>query len=597
MSEREATVRIPIQIGGSGGKLKAPAGMAGWDLQLFEEAVKLQGPRDKELQKIRDHFEGGDAAISQTYFPKPPRMNDALWAENRRLLTHVNLVRPIARCWTGSVYSGTTVRKVVENPHADIVRAWVASEAYRQAVVDWNENAIVYGTSVAVPRWDEEEGEIRTWLPDPVYTWLVCDALDVRKVVAVIERKPGRVQAVTLSGDWVVTPDYGEYVPRDYGWLPVAVGYGIDRRSRGERYGLSRVRDAVDWSIRETAFAFNVSLMQKQQTRSLLKRIGNIELLDQLQTNMPGAGNADGSVMDLPEGFEADFITPEPKIAESIEVMKAFMALCATANSVPQDVLDATLTQSTESAEAARIRAIPLLQQSAQLVPVWRENERSLVLAGTGIVEYFASAENPVKASDLKGRTHTEILLTVNIIPVSPNEITQDLIARLVNGLTTPEDVVRELHPLKSDEDLEAMAADVRARLDKVGEAAAEEEKFKRDIARALYQGQTTKEVMANLTDLRQLVDSVGLPREAEYVEPWLPVTVSSSVAAVTGEVVTDPEGDIVGGSIEDKPDPPAPVGAPFGGRGFGEQAPEDHVEPGQADDAAEDADEAPPQQ
>lgn len=453
------------------GELRVPAGVPAALYDTVKDLInKCKSPRDPELVRIRDHYEGGDRAISGAYCQRPPNMNTKLWDINRQLLTHVNLCRPSARCWTAAVYSGEVSRKIISNPYA-LIRDWVGSELYGQLIYDWIENAVVYGTSVVVPLYDEVNDDLDAWLPDPVYTHIITDPLDCRRITCVAECKPDRIQWIATWGEGVITKDASMFVQRDFGWLPVAVAYGIDRRSRGEIYGLSLIRDAVAWSIRCTAVAYNISLLQKQQTKSILTRIGDLDRLGQMQQTVPTVASTDGGSMDLPEGFKAEFISPDPKIAESLDVIKAYVGLLATATSIPADVLDANLTSSVSSAEAARIRAIPLIQKARQLVPIWRSNEAWLILAATALIDYYTSGGYPINVRDVRARCQVEVQITPNILPVSPNELTQDLIAQLGAGLITPEDAILRVNPNRPAEDVKAMADAIRDKQTQAGSA------------------------------------------------------------------------------------------------------------------------------
>jgi hypothetical protein len=84
---------------------------------------------------------------------------------------------------------------------------------------------------------------------------------------------------------------------------------------------------------------------------------------------------------------------------------------------------------------------------------------------------------------------------------------------------------------------------------------------FKRQVWTAFQADGTVNDIMANMTDLRQLTTDVGLPVEPEYVEPWVPVT-DDQGNAITGEVVKDSEGDIVGGASETPETPEKPSDA-----------------------------------
>ena len=75
----------------------------------------------------------------------------------------------------------------------------------------------------------------------------------------------------------------------------------------------------------------------------------------------------------------------------------------------------------------------------------------------------------------------------------------------------------------------------------------AETTAFKQAVITALAGHEILSRVIANQTDLKALVGGAGLPVNEAYSDPYVPVAEASG-AAVTGEVVRDSEGDIVGG-------------------------------------------------
>ena len=74
--------------------------------------------------------------------------------------------------------------------------------------------------------------------------------------------------------------------------------------------------------------------------------------------------------------------------------------------------------------------------------------------------------------------------------------------------------------------------------------------KFKQAVITALAGHELLSRVIANQTDLKELVAGSGMPVNEEYTDPYVPVAESSG-AMVTGEVVKDSEGDIVGGKTQ----------------------------------------------
>lgn len=85
---------------------------------------------------------------------------------------------------------------------------------------------------------------------------------------------------------------------------------------------------------------------------------------------------------------------------------------------------------------------------------------------------------------------------------------------------------------------------------------------FQRTVYTAFLQDGTVCDVLANQTDLKKLTQDVGLAVNEEYTDPYLPV-VDKSGAKITGDVVRDPENDIVGGDTEEPPKPAMPPGQP----------------------------------
>lgn len=83
-------------------------------------------------------------------------------------------------------------------------------------------------------------------------------------------------------------------------------------------------------------------------------------------------------------------------------------------------------------------------------------------------------------------------------------------------------------------------------------QGAAEDLAFKREVVKAYIADGTISDVIFNLTAARELLESVNLPTQPDYQEPWLPV-VAESGPLVSGDTITDPQGDVVGGAIAEQ--------------------------------------------
>jgi HK97 family phage portal protein len=80
------------------------------------------------------------------------------------------------------------------------------------------------------------------------------------------------------------------------------------------------------------------------------------------------------------------------------------------------------------------------------------------------------------------------------------------------------------------------------------------EQNFKREILKQFLADKTTNDTIFNMTNMRTLMREAGIELEPNYVEPWLPIT-TANAPMVSGDVLKDNEGDIVGGTVDDGDD------------------------------------------
>lgn len=428
------------------------------------------------LLKIRHFFENAPEATSSLYYPPPPRISPELWAQNKPLLKHVNMVQPVARCWANAVNSGNPIHRLERgNLDASIYETlseWFNDPEWRVMVYEWDLSKATYGTAAVVPIRDPDTLELSVWMPDPVYTWYLTDPRNVYKLVGIAEAGPDYIQYIHLRGEGIITPEGATHVDRDFGWLPAVVGYGIDLRHTRRVQGLPLVLDGLDASETATIQNYNKRLLVRDQTRSrLMRTVDPEQVVAAGAPGVPAAQPNDRDSIDVPPGGDAKFITPEPKIAEVIAVSRSMMGSFATASGIPADVLDPTLTESSQAAEAARIRAIPLIQNVKPFALRWQIDRANLVRAAAGMLEHLMT-QRPVKYTDLKRRVQVDIRLDPQVLPLAPNEETQDLIAGNTAGFITDEDAARRKNPTKTDEEIREIAAEIRRRREAAGPGA-----------------------------------------------------------------------------------------------------------------------------
>jgi lambda family phage portal protein len=148
---------------------------------------------------------------------------------------------------------------------------------------------------------------------------------------------------------------------------------------------------------------------------------------------------------------------------------------------------------------------------------------------------------------------------------VDPEKEVQAKIKEINAGFTSYTRVLSEMG-IDVDEHLDEIEQDQKRLKDrgiKLSEIYSDEKESDLEFQQKAWLGfqadGTVGDVLANQTDIKKLTKDVGLPVQADYTEPWLPVK-DDTGAPVTGEVLKDSEGDIVGGQAG--PAPTAPGGS-----------------------------------
>lgn len=440
-----------------------------------------------ELQHLRWFYESAPESRSDIFYPKKEGMARRKWNKMKRLIPPVNLLRPCVTTFVSAVYNGNTVRNIVANSYRERLQEWVNGPDYEQAVTRWAANAILYGVALAVPQ-VADDGELSIYLPDPCGTYIWTDPLNIRKITKVAEVTECSIRYFTLAGYGVLTKDAQHHVACNYsrtdengtetGYLPVAYAAGEDCRDTGRIYSVSLCRDALHWSVAVGDSIFKARQLQAKETTSKLV-IEGVDDLDLAgapsdETAQQTEDREDTEVIKLPAGAKAYFIAPTPQIQASIDLSRTFIGQLCTAISIPADALDAnySMTGSGGSAEAARIRAIPLLNKSKFLCKQWAAYESDLVLALTAQLEYSES-KAPISLTDLRKRSKTQITFDPYILPQSPNEVATTAIALLGAGLISPEEAIRRVTNNLLPEQVENQVKDVQQVRDSAGSAAA----------------------------------------------------------------------------------------------------------------------------
>ena len=573
---------------------KVPSGVAdvlsGVSSELDRTSVAT-ALRQQDMQRVRDQLAGGKAATSERYHPDQWGLTAEQQRRFRQTLerSHVNLVEPALDRLVNSIHSGKIRRRVAE-AFAPRVEA-IKRREHASALARLCENAFGYGTGCLVPLWSA--GAVRYWLPDPLAATLAVSPGDIDDLLGIVEVRRdwsldnAVVRYVTKTHrGWVSEREDGEYEEHGLGFVPAVIARGRDLRHRGEVYGKSLVIGVAEATIRVTNNEVNLELLRDKQTQALLVVSG-----EPARTSTDDQGSS-GKYIQFPlDGGDAVFRTPESRLEQVIEVTRRFCEDAAISSGLPLDTfLPSLIAGSDASATAARIRAFPLQQRMTRLVNDWEVVEEEAILMTAAAVVSGRDGEHP-GLEELRAAVQPEVTILPSL-PESDSETLANWQQKTANFMAPIEDAIEYYSDHLPDEDRERLAKAWRTRNDPTAETgevaqyhvelglltvnevrrrvglpevgwgnvtihelreepsrAAELDKLRRDVTRTLYQGGSTREVMANLTDLRALVEQVGLPREAGYEEPWLPV-VAPPGDLVSGEVLRDSGGRVVGGSV-----------------------------------------------
>jgi hypothetical protein len=562
--------------------------------------------RRDDLQKVRDQLLGGELATSERYHPNQAGLSVDRQRRFRETLrrSHVNLVEPALDRLVNSIHSGR-IRRRVKLPHGEL-QAAIKGRAHAEAMAKLCENAYAYGTGYLVPLW--VDGALKYWLMDPVHTVMVVNAVDIAEVLGLIEVKRDRL-GQRVSFRYVTKKHRGFVIYEEAragvaarvhegneehgcGFVPAVVARGRDRTHQGEKYGRSLVLGVAEATVRVTNNEVNLELLRDKQTQALLVVLGEPN-----RTSVDDE-DSDQKYIQFPrDGGSAEYKTPDSRLAEVIRVTERFCEDAAIASGLPLDTfLPSLIAGADASATAARIRAFPLQQKMSRLVNAWEAVEE-LAIAVVGAV----MAAGDEAGRELLGSLEAWVRYVGPLVSIRPSlpEADSETLAnwqqKTANFMAPIEDAI-EYYGQDLDEETRAALAlawrvkndptsasggevfqyhveggvltvnEVRGRLglgpvawgdvtvpelraNPAGEDALQQ--FKRDVTKALYGGAATKEVMANLTNLRALLGDVELPLEPGYEEPFLPV-IAGTGPVVTGEVLRDSEGDIVGGVAVD---------------------------------------------
>lgn len=386
----------------------------------LRDAAWLSCERYMTLKKIRDQVDGERAALGKPYHEPIPGLKDEHQAMVEKSRRHVNLAEPALDRFVNSIHAGRIVRRSRKN--ADL-NAILQKPAHRKAMGLLCENGFGYGTGVVIPLMSKgTAGKWRAkyWLPDPLWTVLAVDPMDVSRIKGVLEIVRNEVNTKTLGLRFVGEDIEGVYTyegnkldvkEHQMGRVPAVVAYGRDCRHRGKKYGKSLIGAAADASIDVTNNELNLKFMRDRLTQALLLIFGEptnneAENRESLQKFLMWLRRDDG---------DARYITPDSKILDVIELTRRFCADGAVSSGLPVDTfLPEMVVGGDASATAARWRAFPLQQKMVRLNNDWLITEHQ-VAGVIGALMGAVTVDPEAEWEDVSEDLGVEVLITPSI--------------------------------------------------------------------------------------------------------------------------------------------------------------------------------------
>lgn len=506
----------------------------------------------KDMQKIADQLEGGECALQSRYHPDIEGLNEQQQAKVRRMRHHVNMAEPALDRLVNSIHAGRITLKVAKNAE---LQSLLRKRGHRKAMAIFCESAFSFGTGYLVPlvsRGMNGRPRVKYWHPSPLWTIPVTNPLDITDLWGVVEmiRDSGNSRTIGLrfvgrgfEGTFMYATKELVLTETNLSFVPVVMAYGRDRRHMGKRLGKSLILAAADGSIRMTDNSLNLVILRDRQTRALLVMTG-----EPTSTSDDDRETAQGYLEFADKDGDAKFIQPESRLEQVIKVGERFCVDTSIATGLPLDAFRPELIAGNDaSATAARQRAFPLQQKMVRLDSDWEETE-ALTAALIG-----ALLDAPAMAGKSLEDIEEDLGISVNILPSIPEAEAETLSnwqQKTEKHFCQVEEAIEFYSGHLSDEAKGALAELWKKKFVPVLTSAEDAElAWKRKLVELLVGDATTGDVMANLMKLSAMVEQVGLPKQENYEEPWLPV-IAETGEAVSGAVVKDADGDIVGGAV-----------------------------------------------
>jgi hypothetical protein len=461
------------------GTMMLPPGLSDETVGVLKKAVTFSYESDPEIEDLVIQHDGGPEALSPRFHPMPDGMDPIEWRDiTSRLLVHVNLIKAAVRTLRSAVYGGQVRRTIVANPYAEELKRMIGRK-YPSLMRSWFNSRVLTGTAAAISVINRtgKMPKLDTWLPYPPRTYVFVSPHDVSEYIGLVEFSADGETMRFVTRDAMgfirkyrdpILVEYGDEIPlgapsviqiTDLGFFPGVVAHGHDCRHRGSGYGLSLVREGVKGATRATDCLLNASLLQKKQTRAILWAKDEDPAAAEQAVE---SGRRLGGVVVGGKDFSMGYATPDSRITDTLEVLRAIIFTESLALGIPVDDLYQN-TGVDSSAEAARRRAVPLTSLTQELSEAVVIDEEELVLRATALWHWYQTGE-AVDLDEFSAQVETEIVMSPTVFPESNNEKVANAIALNTHGAMTDEDAAWAFNGKKTPEQVKEIAAEIQRR-------------------------------------------------------------------------------------------------------------------------------------
>jgi len=393
-------------------------------------------------------YDGDDCELLKVIYPQPADMTEHEYSVLSSYFAYCNLIKPSVNRLVSGVYSGKVTRRIEEDsPYKNEVEEFLSpANGYSADAREWFKSGIHYGTGVMA--FVIEDNEVKTWMPNPIHTEIVCNPRNVKDIWGVFEKVGTEIRFVDKMG-WGLADENGnliQYQPHGLGVVPAVPCYGESQLMYGKIEGLSLVRSAIQYSAVVSKLMLHCAELVKTYSAPQAVATGEIQNTD------PEEAFARNGVMEMKDGGRFSYESPETNFKDLIALIIEYKVNFCISSGIPMDALDPSNTPENQSATTSRIRAQTLSTTVNRLIEEQIIAEiKALIIVGA--LYQFIATQKVVTFKDFKKR----FKCSVTINPSNPESQAEEAQAWMVLkqlGAKTIEDIIRHFNQSASEAEI-----------------------------------------------------------------------------------------------------------------------------------------------